>query len=125
MPSVTNPLQPIITTDATTATLIALTRRSDVLDYVHVFNFGVVASSGSDRAVFNIRCAFKVLGGVVSLIGTPSLIFTKADAGAATWSATADVSANTIRVRVTGAAATTVTWVLQDLDAANASFVRG
>lgn len=57
--------------------------------------------------------AFKLDGGTLSLVGSVSQLFVAESTGG--WDATLDANGDNIRVRVTGAAATDVKWLV-DLD---------
>lgn len=96
------------TTDATTttiATIATTTNKGHALDLV-------VSAAQSDRSA---SVAFKVLASVTNVAGVctvRSQVTTASDGGASTWTVVVDVSGTNIRVRVTGALATTIDWVV-------------
>jgi hypothetical protein len=65
------------------------------------------------RTAGGVAGAFEIKGAIHTgaIIGTPTSVSMGADAGAATWTATGNYNANTLEIRVTGAAATTINWV--------------
>ena len=93
------------TTDATTTTLkeyATTTNKGHTLDLL-------VSAAQSDRSA---GVAFKILAHVSNAAGVctvRSQVTTPSD-GASTWTAVVDVSGTDIRVRVTGALATTIDW---------------
>lgn len=100
-------------TDATEKTLGTLTPPANC-------TFGLEAtivarrtsgSSGTagDSAMYKIAAVYKVVNGTVTLVGAVRDMMTASESQAA-WAATFDVSSNTVRVRVTGAANNNVEW---------------
>lgn len=101
------------TADATAATLWS----EDLLGLPLAtcwFDVKIIAaenSSGADQAAYFLRAAAQSAGGESgALIGAVDQYFVRESAGASGWNATIDVSGDTVRVRVTGAAATTIHW---------------
>lgn len=94
------------TTDATTTTLKSYTTTTDkgvALDLV-------VNATQSDRST---SVTWKILASITNAAGTVTIrnqLITADDGGASTWTAVLDVSGTDIRVRVTGAGATTIDW---------------
>ncbi len=93
------------TTNATVTTvdLVTLTNGSvtGIQATVHA------RKDGTDQAVYFLRAAVIQEGGTAALIGAVDQL---AREDQAAWDATIDISTNTARVRVTGAAATTIEW---------------
>jgi hypothetical protein len=93
------------TTDATTTTIKSYTttaNRGHALDLI-------VSATQSDRSVM---VAFKIFATITNAAGTCTVrdvVITPTDP-TSTWLATVDVSGTDIRVRVTGAGATTIDW---------------
>jgi len=111
------------TTDATQteATLDGASGSSTnriILPNSHAFTFRgrlIARSSTGDVAVWTIDGVVKrgSGAGTVALVGTPTATQTFADAGATGWTITidADTTNGSLRIRVTGAASTTIHWV--------------
>lgn len=99
------------TTNASPAVLATLAPTT-AADGFQVWEFRVlgVATSGA-HAAYVRTVAVKQIGGTVSVVGSVAAPFTAEDV--AGWDCTVDVSANVVRVLVTGAAATDVDWYLQ------------
>ena len=49
-------------------------------------------------------------GGGAIVLGPVDTLYTRESSGAGPWKATIDTSGNDVRIRVTGAAATTINW---------------
>lgn len=98
----------LTTSDATAATLWSKDIPTNFVGLVRVMVVGR-KSDGSDRASYQrAATVYRVsssaaLGGSVLTIGTDY----ESDSS---WNATLDVSSNTLRLRVTGAASTTISW---------------
>ena len=94
------------TEDATVATLESIPTTTDK---GHAIDLLVTAIQG-DRSA---QVAFKILATVTNAAGVCTVrdvVVTPSDPGSA-WTATVDVSGTSIRVRVTGAAATSLDWI--------------
>lgn len=107
---------PLVTTDATTTTLVTYApprSATGALDSFAVWDFNLSATTGTVCATWSLRAAAKRVSGTTSLVGTLTTLSSHKDAGAAAWTVSADVNAGNVRLRVTGAAATTITWLLQ------------
>jgi hypothetical protein len=102
--AVTSP-STVQTTDATVTTLKTIattTNKGHVVDLL-------VSATQSDRSV---QVAWKILATITNVAGTCTVrdvVITTTDPASA-WAATVDVSGTDIRVRVTGAGATTIDW---------------
>jgi hypothetical protein len=96
------------TTDATQttiATIATTTNKGHALDLL-------VSATQSDRSA---QVTFKVLASVTNVAGTLAVrnqLIAADDGGASGWAAELDVSGTNIRVRVTGAGATTIDWLV-------------
>lgn len=108
---------PLRTTDATTTTLATIApvvpaKASAAPDGFTVWEVRVlaVATDGS-RAGYVRTFGVKHTSGTVALVGSVASPETFEDVSG--WNCTVDVSSNVVRVRVTGAAATTINWYLQ------------
>jgi len=96
------------TTTATPATLTTLTLVDETTYWIRAVVVGV-KSDGSARAVYELRAAaYRTGAGSATLQGAVTSVFTQESDSS--WDATMDVSGNDVRVRVTGAAATTIEW---------------
>lgn len=98
------------TTDGTTATLGSYTPTDGHVSRVDVM---VVASSSSGGvgASWHLSAVFRRAVLTTTLIGSVGeVVATAKDGGASAWAADLDASGPAVRVRVTGAAATTVRW---------------
>jgi len=96
------------TTDATTTTIATI---ATTTDKGHALDL-VVSATQSDRSA---QVAFKILASVTNVAGTCTVrnqLITADDGGASGWAAVLDVSGTNIRVRVTGALATTIDWLV-------------
>jgi len=99
----------VTTTDATP---------TDILSDRTPNNSGVTAdlqliavdTANGDCRIWKASVAAKKVGVTVSLIGTPVIYASHADAGAASWAVAAVVVGAGIRIRVTGAAGRTISW---------------
>lgn len=115
MPAINN--QPSVTgvhvntTDATETTAASFTTRPNKA-YGVVAKIVATETTDFDESAFYIRTALvENDGGTASVqgsVGTPTTI--EVTGG---WDATIDVDGDDIRVRVTGAAATNITWLVQ------------
>lgn len=97
------------TTGATAATLISYTPPDGTLTRVRVVVLADVAAGGTS-AWYARTAVFRRAGASVTLVGGVASEVTIEDAGATTWDTTLDASGSTIRLRVTGAALTTIDW---------------
>lgn len=95
------------TTDATVTTAFAKTM-GDNTTHTIVATITADQSSGANSAGYVRMATVKRAGGGATLVGTVSTPHTAEDV--AGWDATIDVNSNDWRVRVTGAAATTINW---------------
>ena len=102
----------VSTTDATVTTCGSYTLPDETVIIVKAY---VVGRTTGGVAANYIRCAGaqREAAGAAALVGAVDVtgwFHTGADAGASLWVCTLDVSSNDVRVRVTGAAATTIAW---------------
>jgi hypothetical protein len=97
------------TTDATVTNIFTTTIPSDSVLRITAMVLAHQTSDG-DTATLSRSATFKSNSGTVAQVGTTSDLGVHADAGGSTWAVTIDVSSNTVRVRVTGQAATTIDW---------------
>lgn len=101
----------VTTTNATqttlhTFTIPASTTVGFTIDIV-ARRTGGTGGSAEDGAYYTLQAAVKNVAGVATLIGA---VGTNSNEDQAAWNATVDVTSNTARVRVTGAANNNVTW---------------
>jgi hypothetical protein len=103
-------LLPVQTTDATATTLVSYDAPDGrAIDYTASV-LGYRPSNG-DTYRIDLGVTYKRFGGgAPTIVGSLFTANERADAGAATWDATIDVSSNTVRVRVTGEASATINW---------------
>lgn len=96
------------TTDATTTTALTVATSSDVSYHLDIT---IIAKEddGSDSAHFHIRAPYTNNSGTVALVATATSETFKT-AGAATWTVTTTISTTNVLVRVTGEAATNISW---------------
>jgi hypothetical protein len=101
-----NPVN-VQTTDATVTTLDSFTLASNT---TVVVSWLVVAtrSTMATAAAYSVQACFRNNAGTVAQVGTTTTTVIGEDV--AGWDATADNSTTTIRLRVTGAASTTIQW---------------
>lgn len=95
------------TTDATVTNLYTFTIPDEAVTCLDVL-ITAVQSTGATGASYKRTITFRRDGGTVSLIG--SARDNQTDEDSAAWDVTVDNSTSTGRVRVTGAAATTIQW---------------
>ncbi len=101
-----NPVN-VQTTDATVTTLDSFTIASDSAVTVS-WLVTAIKSDSSEAASYSVTACFKNAAGTAAQVGTTTTtVIGESDA---VWTATADNSTTTIRLRVTGKAATTVQW---------------
>jgi len=65
---------------------------------------------GTDSAGYTRIATFNDSAGTLTIVGSVSTPHTAETAGASAWDATIDADSGSVRVRVTGAAATTISW---------------
>lgn len=98
------------TTDATTTTCGTYTVPTSSACMVQAKIIGRTA--GAVVGTFWRHIAAQRGGGGAVIVGAETQVTTdQLDAGALLWTAVLDVSGNDVRVRVTGAAATTIEWI--------------
>lgn len=100
------------TTDATQTTAATFPTRSN---HGYKAIAKVIATETDDFDEIGdywLEAAFKNDGGTLSLVGSVRSLHT-ANESTAGWDATLDASGTDIRVRVTGAASTDITWLVQ------------
>lgn len=100
----------VSTTDATQTTCgtytIALATVVNITAFIEAYS-----AAAGDAKVFQLVGGIeRIAGGAVVLGSILNLIAAQGTAGATTWAATMDVSGNDVRVRVTGALATSISW---------------
>lgn len=98
------------TTDATVTTLATIALKDE---YATKIDCVVVARKSADdeAATFNLSMSYvRTAAGAPVALGAVTSSDPRSTAGAAAWVATIDVSGNNARIRVTGAAATTINW---------------
>lgn len=101
-----NPVN-VQTTDATVTTLDSFTIASNSTAAVSVL-VTATKSDSSQAACYSLQACFRNNAGTVAQVGTTNKVVIGEDDS--TWDATIDNSTTTIRVRVTGKAATTIQW---------------
>lgn len=108
----TLPVQDVVrTTDATVTTLVAITvpvNKTIVVDgWVAARRTGGSAGSANDGAGYRVEFVAKNTSGTAALVGSDVTARGESVAG---WDCALSASGGTIRVRVTGAADTNITW---------------
>lgn len=106
------------TTDATVTTLKTYTP-TDQRTTVYTVLITAIKSDFSGGASYWRRFTVRRNGGTVTAISTVEVIGSD-DEDTAGWDATLDISGSTVRVRVTGAAATTLNWSCDEWVSENA-----
>jgi hypothetical protein len=97
------------TTDATPTTIDSFTLASNTAVAITAL-VTAIKSDGSQAGSWSVTACFRNNAGVVAQVGTTTSISIGVDDAA--WTATADNATTTIRVRVTGKAATTIRWTV-------------
>ena len=101
---------PLKTTDATQTTTATFPTKTDRAYHVTAKVLGMKDDS-ANIGVYTMVAAFKNDGGTLSLVGSIAAVATiESDSN---WAATLDASDTDIRVRVTGVAATNISWLTQ------------
>lgn len=101
----------VTTTDGTQTTLASWTILADTAVYFVEAVVTAINVTTGDTKGWPMSGVFERVSASSSLIGSVQNPFSaQGDLGAALWTVTMDVSSNTIRVRVTGVAATTIKW---------------
>jgi hypothetical protein len=95
----------VSTTDATTTTVASLATSNDLKYTVEAWVIGAGTTSTIGGKVLAV---FKNVGGLLSPVGIPVINVFEDFSGSPTF--TLDASGTTIRLRVTGQAATNITW---------------
>jgi hypothetical protein len=95
------------TTDATVTTLDSFTLASNTA-VTWTAMVSAIKSDKSQAAGFSISAVFRNNAGTISQVGTTTS--TQLAADDASWAATMDFSGTTVRLRITGKAATTIQW---------------
>lgn len=99
----------VATTNATPATVLTYTV-SDVTATVHIVAIVNARDDANNVAVYKRSASFKAASGTVTQVGTTTPISDDEEAGIAAADCTIDNSGDDIRVRVTGIAATNISW---------------
>lgn len=99
------------TDDATQVTGLLIPTRSDHAYFVDVKITAVQTTDFSEIATYWRQAAFKNDGGTLSLVGSVRTVVTDNESTAG-WDVTLDANSTNIRVRLTGAAATNITWLI-------------
>jgi hypothetical protein len=101
----------VATTNATITTLATVSVPVDTVVTATIRAHGFEPATGDTRSEV-IHATVKNDSGTSSLVGTPTVAHTAADAGATTWlfTVTADNGADTLHLQVTGEAAHSITW---------------
>lgn len=102
-------VEDVRTTNATQATLASWPLALQTL-YTARFIVTAIDVGNADTRAWHATATAKRVNNGALLVGTPTVVSSHADAGAASWALAADVSGNTFRVRVTGAAGRTISW---------------
>lgn len=97
----------VTTTDATVTTVESFTTASDTSYTIHA-TITAVKSDGSQMGSYVLYASYRNDSGTLTQVGATTVSHTAEDD--ATWNGTLDVSGTTIRVRVTGVAATNIRW---------------
>jgi len=101
------------TANSTTATALSFTIADESAYGIEV-RATAKQDDSSERAMYKVAALVYRDGGGATLQGTVQSLMTPIEsAGATGWDCTVDVSGNTVRVRVTGAASNTVNWKLE------------
>jgi hypothetical protein len=96
------------TDDAVQVTGLTIPTRSDHCYYVEVDILATEQVDFDEVAGYKIIGTFKNDGGTLTLVGSVGAVYTAENT--AGWAATLDVSGTNIRVRITGAASTRISW---------------
>lgn len=99
------------TANATQATMVSWPLAPLTL-YAARFTLLAINTINADCRVWTAKATAKRVNGGALLVGTPEIETSHADAGAATWGASADASGNNFRVRVSGQTGQTISWSL-------------
>lgn len=117
------------TDDATQVTALLIPTRADHAYHITLRALAIETDAFDEAAGYTSYGAFLNDGGTLAIIGAVAATFNaEVTAG---WAITMDASGTNIRVRITGAAATVVTWQLAadvleiGKSAANAGWVNG
>lgn len=96
------------TTDATVTSLATLATTDD---YTYIITAEVqgAVNTGGNTAGYGRAATFKNVAGTLSQVGSTTALWTHEDA--AGWDCDIDADGTDIRIRVTGAAATTIDWL--------------
>lgn len=95
----------VTTTNSTATTIDSATVVNGTVTFVRAVVFA--RQNATNQAAYDLRAVFSTDSAACALIGAVDQLAREDTAG---WDATLDTSANSIRVRVTGTAATTVQW---------------
>lgn len=98
------------TTDGTQTTAATFPTRTDHAYGVLVRILATETTDFDEQAAYIRHALFKNDGGTLALVGSITSVSTIESTGA--WDVTLDASGTDIRVRVTGAAATNITWLV-------------
>lgn len=97
------------TTDNIIATMASWLLAIQTL-YAARFTLTAIDTVNADCRVWYATASAKRVNGGALMVGTPTILDTDADAGAAAWAVTADVNGANFRVRVTGVSGRTISW---------------
>jgi len=104
---------PISTTDATPTVAATLQTEKDKVYHIYARVVGIETVDHDEAAAYSRYAAFKNDGGTLTQLGSTATPFTAEDT--AGWDVGFSVSGTKIQCSVTGAAATTIRWLV-DLD---------
>jgi hypothetical protein len=96
------------TTDATVTSLYTEATSNDIAYHMEAAIVATETDAHDEVASYLIAATFKNDGGVLTQVGSTTVMHSAEDT--AGWDATFDASGTTIRLRVTGAASTNITW---------------
>ena len=96
------------TTDATVTSLYTEATSNDIAYHMEAAIVATETDAHDEAASYLIAATFKNDGGVLSQVGSTTVMHSAEDT--AGWNATFDASGTTIRLRVTGASSTNITW---------------
>lgn len=99
------------TDDATQVTGLLIPTRSDHSYFITVKVLATETDDFDEIGTYWRQAAFKNDGGTLSLVGSVRTVVTDNESTAG-WDVTLDASGTDIRVRLTGAAATNISWLI-------------
>jgi hypothetical protein len=97
------------TADGTATTLAVYTPRESAVCRITA-NVTALKVETGDALSREVCATWKRVGGAPTQVGSTTVVSSHADAGAGAWTVAFDSSGNDVRIRVTGAASSTIRW---------------